>query len=342
MKAIVFLGAERLEVRDYPDPTPGPDDVIVKMKASGMCGSDLHHYHEPKRREEQIFIEGHEPCGVIEAVGSAVSPSVIKIGDRVMVHHYDGCRICSHCRSGWTQLCETERVVFGGSNGHGAHAEFMKVPAHTLIKLDDGMSFRAGAAVACGSGTAYAALKRVALSGDETLAVFGQGPVGLSATLFAKAMGARVIAIDIAEERLAMASKFGADFVINPLKDEPESAIRDITQGKGGADKAIECSSSVTARRQAVNSTRSWGTTCLVGVNGNLELNSNDIILKNRSIVGSLTFSKNLQAECAAFIMERKINVDALFTHDFRLEQAQDAYALFDKKQIGKGVFIFD
>ena len=342
MKAVVFLGEGKLEVRNYPDPTPGPDDVIVRMKASGMCGSDLHHYHEPKRREDQIFIEGHEPCGVVEAVGSTVSSIVAKVGDRVMVHHYDGCRICAHCRSGWTQFCETDRVVYGGSNGHGAHAEFMKVPAHTLIKLDDELSFKAGAAVACGSGTAFAALKRIQLSGDETVAVFGQGPVGLSVTMFAKAMGARVIALDIGDERLDMARKFGADVVINPLREEPVAAIRDITRDRGGADKAIECSSSVVARRQAINSTRTWGATCLVGVTGNLEINSNDVILKNRSVIGSLTFSKNLQTDCAAFIKQRNINVDALFTHEFRLEQAAEAYALFDKQKIGKGVFLFD
>ncbi|TGR23032.1 MULTISPECIES: zinc-binding dehydrogenase [unclassified Mesorhizobium] len=342
MKAVVFLGAGKLEVRNYPDPTPGPDEVIVRMKASGMCGSDLHHLHEPLRTESQIVIEGHEPCGVVEAVGFAVRPSEAKVGDRVMVHHYDGCRTCEHCRSGWTQFCEDGKIVYGGHNGDGAHAEFMKVPAHTLIKLHDGMSFKAGAAVACGSGTAFAALKRIALAGDETVAIFGQGPVGLSATLFAKAMGARVIALDVGEERLAMAKEMGADVLINPMKTDAVRAIKDATRGGLGAEKAIECSSNPGARQQAVQSTRVWGQTCLVGVLGDLNLQANDVILKNRSVVGSLTFSKNLQAACADFVMERGIDVDRLFTHSFRLDQAAEAYALFDQKKIGKGVFEFD
>jgi D-arabinose 1-dehydrogenase-like Zn-dependent alcohol dehydrogenase len=342
MKAIVFIGEGQLEIRDYPDPVPGPDEVVIRMKASGMCGSDLHHLHEPKRSENQIVIEGHEPCGVVEAVGSAVRPSEARVGDRVMVHHYDGCRTCEHCRSGWTQFCEHGRIVYGGLNGDGAHAEFMKVPAHTLIKLHDAMSFKAGAAVACGSGTAYGALKRIDLAGDETVAVFGQGPVGLSVTMFAKAMGARVIALDIGEERLARAKRFGADVVINPLKDEPVQAIRDATRGGSGADKSVECSSNVDARRQAIQCTRTWGSTCMIGVTGEVGFHSNDIILNNRSVVGSLTFSKNLQSACADFVMERGINVDALFTNEFRLEQAEEAYALFDQKKIGKGVFIFD
>lgn len=179
VKAVLFPREGKLEIRDYPDPVPGPDEVAIRMKASGMCGSDLHHLHEPRRSEDKIVIEGHEPCGIVEAVGAAVRPSQAKVGDRVMVHHYDGCRNCEYCRSGWTQLCEDGLIVYGGHSGNGAYAEFMKVPAHSLIKLHDDMSFKAGAAVSCGSGTAYAALKRIDLAGDETVAVFGQGPVGL-------------------------------------------------------------------------------------------------------------------------------------------------------------------
>lgn len=342
MQAVVFLGDGKLELREYPDPVPGPDDVVIRIKASGMCGSDLHHLHEPCRSADHIVIEGHEPCGVVESVGSAVRPSEAKVGDRVMVHHYDGCRACEHCRSGWTQFCEVARVVYGGLNGDGAHAQFMKVPAHTVIKLHDAMSFKAGAAVACGSGTAFAALKRIDVAGDETVAVFGQGPVGLSVTMFAKAMGARVIALDVSNERLEMARRLGADITINSLETDPVQAIRNATRGGSGADKAVECSANPQARRQSIQCLRTWGAVCIVGVTGTVEFHSNDIILKNRSVVGSLTFSKTLQAACADFVMERKIPVDALFTHEFRLEQAEEAYALFDQKKIGKGVFVFD
>jgi threonine dehydrogenase-like Zn-dependent dehydrogenase len=342
MKAVVFLGEGQLEVREVAKPVAGPDEVILRMKASGMCGSDLHHLHEPKRTESQLVIEGHEPCGVVEEVGSAVHPNEAKIGDRVMVHHYDGCRTCHHCRSGWTQFCPNDKIVYGGHNGNGGHAEFMKVPAHTLIKLPDALSFKAGAAISCGSGTAFAALKRVGLSADETVVVFGQGPVGLSCTMFAKAFGARVIALDVGEERLEMARQFGADFVINPLKDDPVKAVRDLTRNRAGADKAIECSSNPGARKQAVQCVRPWGTTCLIGVFGPVEFESNELIVNQKTLMGSLTFSKNLQDDCTQFVLERGLDVDALFTHEFRLEQAVEAYALFDQKKIGKGVFVFD
>ena len=152
MQAIVFLGEGKLDIREYPDPLPGPDEVVIRMKASGMCGSDLHHLHGPLRTGSQLVIEGHEPCGVVETVGDAVRPSEAKPGDRVMVHHYDGCRTCRDCRAGWTQYCRHARTVFGGLDGHGGHADFMKIPAHTLIKLPDSLSFKTGAAISAEQG----------------------------------------------------------------------------------------------------------------------------------------------------------------------------------------------
>ena len=114
-----------------------------------------------------------------------------------MNHHYKGCGRCKHCRVGWSQLCRSGIVVYG-MTGHGAHAPYMRVPAGTLVPLPDALSFEEGAAISCGTGTAYGALKRLDISGRDTLAVFGQGPVGLSATILGSAMGARVIAVDIA------------------------------------------------------------------------------------------------------------------------------------------------
>ena len=118
-----------------------------------------------------------------------------------------------------------------GNNEHGGHAKYLKVPANTLVQFPDELSFEAGAAIACGSGTSYSALRRLNLNGGDTIAIFGQGPVGLSGTQFATAMGARVIALDINPERLKRASQFGADEVINPGSDDPVAAIKDLTRG---------------------------------------------------------------------------------------------------------------
>ncbi len=120
-----------------------------------------------------------------------------------MIHHYQGCTTCNHCRSGWGQLCQEVPVKVYGNNAHGGHAHYLKVPANTVLPLPDELSFIAGAAISCGTGTAYGALRRANISGNDTIAVFGQGPVGLSATQLAAAMGARVIALDVSPDRLA-------------------------------------------------------------------------------------------------------------------------------------------
>jgi len=112
-------------------------------------------------------IAGHEPCGVVAAVGTAVTDKEARIGKRVMDHHYDGCGNCKHCRAGWTQMCLEGPVVYG-SGGHGGHAKYMKVPVSTLVPLPDSLSFVTGAAISCGTGTAWGALRRVELQGGET------------------------------------------------------------------------------------------------------------------------------------------------------------------------------
>lgn len=348
MQGVVFLGDRKLELREFPDPTPGPRDVVLEIKASGMCGSDLHRYRAPfvpgavtggVKRSDEPVIAGHEPCGVVAAVGKDVTEREARVGQRVMDHHYDGCGACKHCRTGWTQMCLEGTTVFG-SAAHGAHARYMKVPVSTLVPLPDDLSFEVGAAISCGTGTAYGALRRLSLHGDETIAIFGQGPVGLSATQLAKAMGARIIAVDISPERRALASEFGADVVIDPVADDPVSAIRDLTGGEG-AHKTMDCSSAPAARAAAVRATRSWGAACYVGEGGDVTLDvSQDLLRRQITLVGSWTFSTVGQAECARFVSERKIPVEKLFTDRWRLDQAEEAYRLFDQQKTGKGVFV--
>ena len=153
-------------------------------------------------------------------------------------------------------------------------------------------------------------------------------------------MGARVIALDISVERRELATQFGADEVVDPLANDVVEAIRDLTHGEG-AQKTLDCSSNPEARRDAVRSVRTWGTACYVGERGEVTLDvSNDLIRRQVKLVGSWTFSKNGQADCAEFIADRKINVDALFTHEFTLDQAEEAYNLFDTQTTGKGVFL--
>ncbi|HYF08033.1 MAG TPA: zinc-binding dehydrogenase [Acetobacteraceae bacterium] len=351
MKAIVFTGDRKAELMDFPDPTPGEGEVVLEIKASGMCGSDLKFYRAPggPGRTAALglgatsgpVIAGHEPCGVVVAVGRGVTEKQARIGDRVMQHHYRGCGVCPHCNTGWMQLCVEGVAEVYGVTGHGAHAKYMKCPARTLVRLPDELSFQTGAAISCGTGTAWGALQRLGLQGDHTIAIFGQGPVGLSATQLAAKMGARVIALDTSPERLARATAFGADAVINPAEtNNVLGAIKDLTHGLG-AHASLDASSSPLARRQAVQCVRTWGKACFVGEGGDVTLEvSPDMLRRQVTIIGSWTFSTVGQAECARFIADRGVDVDALFTHQWRLEQAQEAYELFDRQTTGKGVFL--
>jgi len=348
MRGVTFLGGRRLQLAEYPDPTPGPRDVVVAIQASGMCGSDLKFYRATGEtsslglgKVSGPVIAGHEPCGTVAAVGSAVDAATARIGARVMVHHYSGCGICRHCQTGWSQMCANGSTVYGVT-GHGAHAPYMKVPADTLVALPDELSFATGAAISCGTGTAYQALRRMNLAGGDTIVVVGQGPVGLSATQLAAAMGARVIALDLSAERLARAKEFGADALIDPKADDPVAAIKTLTHG-AGADVALDTSGTPDGRLIAVRGTRAWGTACFVGEGGNVTLDvSPDMLRKQLTIIGSWTFSTVVQADCARFVADRRIAVDHLFTHRWRLAQADEAYRLFDLQSSGKGVFLMD
>ena len=349
MRGVVFLGERKLELRAFPDPTPGPGEVVIQIKASGMCGSDLHPYRASGSSATaalglggagEPIIAGHEPCGVVAAVGPGVTEREVPIGQRVMDHHYRGCGRCKHCRVGWSQLCPHGFVVYG-MTGHGAHAPFMKVPASSLVPLPDELSFEEGAAISCGTGTAYGALKRLDISGRDTLAIFGQGPVGLSATLLGRAMGARVIALDVVAERRQLAKEFGAEVVLNPLEVDPVSALRDLTHGEG-VEAALDCTGIPEARVAAVRSAGTWGRVCFVGEGNPTTFDvSQDLIRKQLTIVASWTFSAVGQWECARFITDRKIPLRPLLTHRFTLDQAAEAYRLFDTQTTGKGVFVF-
>jgi threonine dehydrogenase-like Zn-dependent dehydrogenase len=260
---------------------------------------------------------------------------------RAMQHHYRGCGVCAHCSTGWMQLCVEGVAEVYGITGNGGHAKYMKCPARTLVELPEELSFETGAAISCGTGTAWGALQRLGLQGDHTIAIFGQGPVGLSATQLASEMGARVIALDTSEERLSRAKEFGADALINPkTTDNVVQAIKDLTHGLG-AHLSLDASSSPQARAQAVKCVRTWGKACFVGEGDSVTLDvSNDLLRRQVTLIGSWTFSTIGQAECARFIADRGVDVDHLFTQRWKLDQAEEAYRLFDSQTTGKGVIL--
>jgi (R,R)-butanediol dehydrogenase/meso-butanediol dehydrogenase/diacetyl reductase len=358
MRGVVFKGNRTLEVQNFDDPTPGPGDAIIQIKASGMCGSDLHHYRSVKPSdfikslgfkdlasrgisEDDPIIAGHEPCGQIVALGSAVNPRSYKVGDRVTVFHYEGCNHCNHCRNGWTQMCSHGADIHGLIK-HGGHANYMRVPVTSLVHMPEEISYSTGAAISCGTGTAWGALLRLNISARDTLAVFGLGPVGLSAVQLASAMGVEVIGVDIAASRVAQAQEFGAAHAIDGSKVDPIEEILKLTGGKG-VTCSMDCAGGEVPKQQAVRCTAPWGRIALVAVGGNLNVDGmKDVIGKQRTIIGSYTFSEPSMKDCIHFVANHGVQVDKLFTSHWKLEQAEEAYRQFDNQAGGKGVFIFE
>jgi|ERR1700722_7462433 threonine dehydrogenase-like Zn-dependent dehydrogenase len=339
MLGMVFVGEHEVTLADFPDPIPGPGEVVIEIKASGMCGSDLHKYRRAKELNSH-YIGGHEPAGIVVALGAGVNSNIAQLGRRVMVHHYHGCTTCKHCRAGWAQLCKEVPMQLYGGNANGAHAPYLKVPADTLVPLDDSLSFMAGSAIACGTGTAWGALRRMNLSGRDTVAIFGQGPVGVSATMLACAQGARVIALDTEPARLSRAQEFGADVLINPKEQNAVEAIRAATRGLG-ATMSLETSGSSIAGRDALTCLDVWGTSCFVGLGTEVKLDVHEFLFSQITAMTSATMSILGLKECADFVIERRLDIDAIFTNQWNLADAAEAYRLFDKQNSGKGVFIF-
>ncbi|MGW2650325.1 alcohol dehydrogenase catalytic domain-containing protein [Streptomyces sp. NPDC001393] len=335
MQGVVFYGERELALETFPDPTPADGEVVVEIKASGMCGSDLHTFRGPQLPKP--VIAGHEPAGDVVAVGGQVSTDWI--GQRVMVHHYFGCGRCDQCRSGWTQMCR-EGATAMGATAPGSHATYITVPVTTVMPMPEGLTYLAAAAISCGTGTAWGALKRLQLHGDDTLAIFGQGPVGLAATQLASAMGARVIALDISASRLARSRDFGASETVNPAEvDSVSDAIRELTGGRG-VSKSLETSGASSAAKDALHVLDLWGTACWVGVGSTINFELTEHLYKQITAVPSWTLSVPAMEHCARFVLDRGIDVDALFTETWKLADAAEAYRVAMQQTTGKGVFI--
>jgi threonine dehydrogenase-like Zn-dependent dehydrogenase len=256
-----------------------------------------------------------------------------------MQHHYSGCKQCKYCRVGYTQLCLRGHTVHGFTTD-GSNADNMLCGADTLVRLPEALTFDEGAALACGTGTAYMALKRLDVSGRDTLAIFGQGPVGLSGTLLARAMGARVIAVDRVPARLEMARAHGAEVTLNAAEVDPIAAIQELTHGEG-ADATLDATGNPEARLQAVRSTRVFGRACLVGEGNTTTFDvSADIIHRQLTLHGSWTFSTVGLEEAAQFVADRGVPLRSILTRRFSLGDAAAAFEHFAGGAPGKSVLV--
>jgi propanol-preferring alcohol dehydrogenase len=336
MKGVVFPGDRSAELREFPKPEPGPGKVVVKMQVAGLCGSDLHIYRQTSaQREGNDTIPGHEPSGIVHAVGAGVS--TVRAGDRVAVYHYRGCGHCKHCLAGYIQWCP-ERRGYGGPI-HGSDADFLLTDARNCLPLPDELSFVHGAAIACYLGTAFSSMRKLQVSGEDTVVVFGQGPVGLGGLVVAKAMGGRVIAVEPIAERRALAAKLGADETLDPNEVDATAAVRDLTGGEG-ADLSFETAGSEAAQNGAVECLRNGGKAVFVGFGaGGKTLNSRQIIGRELTLMGSFVMPIHLYWDLVDLIIRHQLPVEEMVTHRFPIEQAAEAFRLFDEGNTGKVIF---
>ena len=346
MKGAVLPGNSTAEIREFPVPTPGHGEVLIRMKSSTICGSDIRciyreHLGKGPEGYQPGMIAGHEPCGQIVGCGPGLRR--FKEGDRVIVFHISGCGVCNDCRRGYMISCTSSYRRAYGWQRDGGMAEYIVAEEKDLVLLPDSLSYTDGAQVACGFGTVYEAIQKIGISGDDAVLVTGLGPVGLAALMLAKAKGAnKLIGTDAVPERLALAQKLGLADVVIPAGPDAVEQILAATGGHG-CEKAIECSANDKGRLTAIQGTRKWGKLAMVGEGGSCTFQpSPDIIHDQKTIHGSWVTSIWLMEELVERLVRWGVHPADLVTHRFALEHVSEAYALMAEGKCGKIAIAFD
>lgn len=262
MNALRLVAPHRpLELHDLPVPEPGPDEVLIRVRAAGICHSDAHYRGGVATFDRLPLTLGHEVAGTIERPGANVTR--LARGQRVCVHYLATCGACGWCAGGHEQFCGTGQMI--GRHRDGGFAEFMVMPAASVFPLPDSISFAHGAVMMCSSATALHALRKARLQPGETVAVFGVGGLGASAVQLARALGAaRVFAVDINPAKLALAERFGAQ-PVDARGADPVAEIRRLTGGRG-ADVALELIGLPQTMQQSVRVLNKLGRAALAGL----------------------------------------------------------------------------
>jgi threonine dehydrogenase-like Zn-dependent dehydrogenase len=288
MKALVLTDYKQFSYEEQPMPKPGPEEVLVAVRACGICGSDVHGMDGSTGRRRPPIIMGHEAAGVIAATGTAVRDWAE--GERVTFDSTIYCGKCDYCRRGDINLCDNRRVL-GVScetyRQHGAFAEFVAVPQQVLYRLPDELSFE-HAALAEPFGVALHAVRRAPISLNDTVVVLGAGMIGLALVQALRLSGCgRLVIVDVAEARLALARKMGATDAVNSADGKAAAAILDLTHGRG-ADVAFEAVGVTATVDLALGCLRKGGTAALVGnISPRIEFPLQVAVTRELSIHGS-------------------------------------------------------
>ncbi len=345
MTGVVLPGNSTVEFREFDIPEPGHGQVLLKIKASSICGSDIraiYREHLGKGPEAyQGVICGHEPCGQVEKLGPGVKR--FKEGDRVVVYHISGCGLCHDCRMGYQISCSSPHRAAYGWQRDGGNAEYMLTEEADLVLMPDSMTYADGALCACGFGTCYEAIERIQVSGKDRFLAVGLGPMGLAALMLAKGMGAtKLIGVDVVDERIELAKKLGIADLVLKADDSTLAKIKDATDGLG-CESVVDCSGAPAGRLLSIQATRQWGKVAFVGEGNTVEFEpSRDIIHNQITVYGSWVTSVPHLEELVEKIGRWDMHPDITVTHTFPLNKADEAYDLMDQGKCGKVVIAPD
>jgi D-arabinose 1-dehydrogenase-like Zn-dependent alcohol dehydrogenase len=336
LKAIQLVEiGQPLQIQEIDEPTAGDLDVLVRVKAAGICHSDAHYRAGTSPVGFLPITLGHEVAGVVQDVGGSVT--CLQAGDRVAIHYMVTCGGCTYCNLGSEQFCLEGQMI--GKHRHGGYAEYIVVPARSVVPLPEEISFDQGAVMMCSSATSFHALVKSRLQAGERVAVFGVGGLGMSAIQLARAFGALdVYAVDINADKLALAEKFGAA-PVNATTCDPVAEIRQLTGGRG-VDVALELIGLPRTTRQAVQSLAVFGRAVLVGLTDRLvEIDPyREVLGKEVEIIGA---SDHLMSEFPLlfeFARRRLLDLSDVITRTIPLDAGAVNEALGELDRFGTGI----
>ncbi len=327
MKAAVLHKPGDVRLESVPRPAPKADEALIRVKAVGVCGSDVHYYTRGRIGAFVVrkpLILGHECAGEVAAVGKNVKS--LKVGDRVAVEPGVPCRRCPHCRSGKYNLCR-DVVFLATPPVHGAYCEYIVSPEDFAYKIPAAMTFEEGAMMEPLSVGVHAC-NRGEVRPGQTVAVLGAGPIGLVTLQAARAYGAaRLIATDVDARRLALAKKLGATDVVNAGRDDAVKEVLRLTDGLG-ADVAIEAAGAVPTTQQTIGLVRAGGVVVWVGLAADdvFPIDVMNAICKEVDIRGIFRYANTYPA-AIALVARKCVNVKAMITRRYTLEQVPEALA---------------
>jgi threonine dehydrogenase-like Zn-dependent dehydrogenase len=341
MKGVTLPGNSTVAFREQPVPVPGHGQVLVEIKASSICGSDIRAiYREHLGTGDEAYrdvIAGHEPCGRIVEVGPGCKE--FNAGDRVIVYHISGCGVCEDCKAGYMISCTSPLRAAHGWQRDGGHAPYMLAEETTCIHLPDELSYVDGALISCGFGTAWEAVTRMKVNGYDRLLVTGLGPVGLAAAMLGRALGAHhIIGTDTSAQRRDLAVSLGAVDDAFPADANALDRIREVTSGKG-CEASVDCSGAPAARTLALQGTRHWGRCAFVGEGNDVRFDVSPLLIHPQiTLFGSWVTSLPHMAELAERLARWGLHPETTVTNRYALDDAAKAYHIADEGNSGKVV----